>query len=254
MYERNTQYSLRPTAKDCSVSDKPCPYIPNAKMSVNHRQVDIVTQSFASRVTQRGWRRFGRNYIYPECGDCTECKSLRIDVAGFKHSKSQKKAINRNDDTNITIREPSSTQEHVDLYNKYHAYKSQKDGWTHKEISRTEYYETYVSGAFEFGKELRYYIDDKLVCVDLIDILDDGISAVYCYYDPDYPRFSLGTYSLLYQIHLAKTLGLKWVYLGNWIEGYKAFEYKEKFQPLEVLDGFPKIVEQPLWKPWMKNL
>jgi len=254
MYERNSAQYFTPATKDCSVSDKACPYIADTKMSVNHRQVDIVTQSFASRVTQRGWRRFGRNYIYPECGDCTECKSLRIDVNGFSHSKSQKKAINRNDDTNIVIREVVATWEHVNLYNKYHAYKAQKDGWSHEDIDRAKYYETYVSGAFEFGKELRYYIDDKLVCVDLIDILDDGISAVYCYYDPDYPRFSLGTYSLLYQIHLAKTLGLKWIYLGNWIDGYGAFKYKEKFQPLEVLEGFPRIVEQPLWKPWMKNL
>ena len=254
MQQRTNPHYLTPASKDCSVSNKPCAYVENQKMNMNHRQVDVVTISFATKATQRGWRRFGRNYIYPECTTCSECKSLRIDISKFKYSKSQRKTINRNDDTKIVIREPLATQENVDLYNKYHAYKAQKSSWNNKAINRTEYYETYVSGAFEFGKELRYYIDDKLVCVDLIDILEDGISAVYCYYDPDYPRFSLGKYSLLYQIHLANSLGLKWIYLGNWIEGYQAFKYKESFQPLEVLDGFYSMVGKPIWKPFVKNL
>ena len=133
-------------------------------------------------------------------------------------------------------------------------YKSKKNGWNHTNISREEYYETYVNGAFEFGKELRYYIDDTLVCVDLIDILEDGISAIYCYYDPEYLHLSLGKYSLLYQIDLAKNLGLQWVYIGNWIEGYKDFEYKENFKPLEVLENFPRISEKAIWKPFKRKI
>ena len=59
----------------------------------------------------------------------------------------------------------------------------------------------------------------------------------------------MGKYSLLYEIHLASSLGLKWIYLGNWIEGNEAFKYKENFQPLQVLEGFHPMVEKPLWKP-----
>ncbi|MDQ7046794.1 MAG: hypothetical protein Q9M39_03940 [Sulfurovum sp.] len=83
--------------------------------------------------------------------------------------------------------------------------------------------------------------------------MDDGISSIYCYYDPQYPRYSLGTYSLLYEIKLAEMLGLEWVYLGHWIEGYKAFEYKEKFQPIEILEGYPRASEKPDWKPWVSS-
>lgn len=220
---------------------------------MNSRQVKDVSKTFATAVAQRGWRRFGRNFIYPDCVDCTECKSMRIDVANYKYSRSQRKTINKNEDTKIVIQEPSITQNHIDLYNKYHLYKAQKDGWSHKDISRQEYYDNFVDGAYDFGKELLYYIDDKLVGVDLIDILDDGISSVYCYYDPDYPKNSLGTYSLLYEIKLAEMLGLEWVYLGYWIEGYKAFEYKENFQPIEILSDYPRISEKPAWKPWKDN-
>jgi len=61
---------------------------------------------------------------------------------------------------------------------------------------------------------------------------------------------SLGTYSLLYQVQLAKILDLKWIYLGYWVDGCKAFAYKPKFQPQEILDGFPHVSEQPLWETW----
>lgn len=222
-------------------------------MQMQSKKLANVSKTFVSNVTQRGWRRLGRNYHYPSCIGCTECKSMRIDVLNYKYSKSQRKTINRNEETKITIQEPSITQEKLDLYNKYHNYKAKKDGWKHKDISQKEYYENFVEGAYDFGKELLYFIDDKLVGVDLIDILDDGISSVYCYYDPDYPRYSLGTYSLLYEIKLAEMLGLEWVYLGYWIEGFKAFEYKENFQPIEILENFPLMAEKPQWKPFKSS-
>jgi len=233
-------------------NDNNCAYLPGKSMRMSSKQVEDVSITFATNVTQRGWRRFGRHFFYPSCVDCTECKSMRIDINNYKYSKSQRKIINKNEETKIVIQEPNISQARIDLYNKYHLYKAKKDGWKHTNITGKEYYENFVDGAYDFGKELLYFIDDKLVGVDLIDILDDGISSVYCYYDPDYPRFSLGTYSLLYEIKLAQTLGLEWIYLGYWIDGYKAFEYKENFQPIQILEGYPRIAEQPQWKPWRR--
>lgn len=86
-----------------------------------------------------------------------------------------------------------------------------------------------------------------MIGVDLIDVLDDGISSIYFYYDPDYAKLSLGTYSLLYQINLADILDLEWIYLGYWVDGCKAFAYKPKFQPQELLDGFPDITDEAKW-------
>ena len=235
------------------INNNNCAYLPGKRMRMHSKEVANVSKTFATAVAQRGWRRFGRSFVYPACVDCTECKSIRIDVVKYKYSRSQRKTINKNEETKIVIQEPRITQDHIDLYNKYHLYKADRDGWKHKDISKQEYYGKFVDGAYDFGKELLYFIDDKLVGVDLIDILDDGISSVYCYYDPDYPKFSLGTYSLLYEIKLAEMLGLDWVYLGYWIDGYKAFEYKEKFQPIEILEGYPPISEKPEWKPWINN-
>jgi arginine-tRNA-protein transferase len=217
---------------------------------MNYKYIEETTQTYNSLLIHRGWRRFGSYYFHPICNECNKCKSIRIDVSNFKLSKSQKKSIKRNKETEIIIQKPSLTQAHIDLYNKYHHFKQNKDNWSHRNISPREYKENFVEGAHDFGKEVLYMRDNKIIGIDLIDILDDGISSIYFYYDPDYPRLSLGTYSLLYQVELAKVLELQWVYLGYWVDGCKAFAYKPNFQPQEILDGFPKIHEIANWEPF----
>jgi arginine-tRNA-protein transferase len=214
---------------------------------MNYKYVNNPTAEFNTAVIQRGWRRFGKYYFHPICNGCNECKSLRIEVENFKPTKSQRKAEKRNKDTKIIIQKPSISQMHLDLYNKYHNFKTQKDGWKQKNITSRDYIENFVEGSGEFGKEVLYIRDNKLIGVDLIDVLEDGISSIYFFYDPDYSRLSLGTYSLLYQIELAKILNLKWIYVGYWVAGYKAFAYKKNFQPIEVLNGFPDVENEHLW-------
>ena len=234
---------------DFCTLDYPCAYLEGKNTRMLYRYTEDANIDFCTSVIQRGWRRFGNFYFYPICNGCSECKSLRIDVDKFKISRSQKRAWRRNRDTKIIVRSPTISDEHINLYNKYHKWKSQKDGWRHKEIDLVEYYENFAQGAHEFGKEVLYIRDNKLVGVDLIDILKDGISAIYFFYDPDYAYYSLGIFSLLYQIELAKKMGLRYIYLGYWVDGCKAFEYKKRFNSLEMLDGFPDMDIEPQWKP-----
>jgi len=241
------QNPLNPDSKDFCMLDYECAYIPGNSVRMNYKYIKNPTAEFNSAVIQRGWRRFGKYYFHPICNGCNECKSLRIEVESFKPSKSQRKAENRNKDTKIIIQKPSISQMHLDLYNKYHNFKTQKDGWRQKNITSRDYIENFVDGAGEFGKEVLYIRDNRLIGVDLIDILKDGISSIYFYYDPDYSRYSLGTYSLLYQIELAKILELKWIYVGYWVDGCKAFAYKTNFQPIQVLEGFPEVDVEPKW-------
>jgi len=236
-----------PSSTDFCMLDYECAYIPNKKVRMHYKHIENATQSYNTALINRGWRRFGSYYFHPICESCSECKSLRINVDEFKLSKSQKKSIKRNKETEIIIQKPTLTQAHLDLYNKYHAFKHQKDNWTHRNISPREYKENFVEGAHDFGKEVLYIQDGEIIGVDLIDILDDGISSIYFYYDPDFPRLSLGIYSLLYQIELAKVLELPWIYLGYWVDGCKAFAYKSNFQPQEILNDFPPINKIALW-------
>ncbi len=239
---------LNPPSTDFCTLDYECAYLKGQKVRMYYKYVTLSNKDFNSAVIQRGWRRFGNYYFYPICKDCNECKSLRIDVENFKPSKSQRKAINRNKNTKIVVQKPTVTSAHIRLYNKYHSWKAKKDGWRHRIISTSEYYENFAEGAYDFGKEVLYYDEDKLIGVDLIDVLEDGISSIYFFYDPDYARLSLGVYSLIKQIEIAKLLGKKWIYLGYWVDGCKAFKYKTNFKPLQILDGFPSIQEDTNWK------
>ena len=241
---------LNPESTDFSMIDYDCSYLPEKKVRMNYKYVDHASKTFTTAVINRGWRRFGKYFFHPVCNGCNECKSIRIDVNNYNYTKSQKKSINRNKNTKIIVQEPKLSTAHIDLYNKYHKFKQEKDDWKHRNISQSEYHENFVAGANDFGKEVLYIVDEKLVGVDLIDVLDDGISSIYFYYDPDYPRLSLGTFSLLYQIKLAKILELPWIYLGYWVDGCKAFAYKPNFQPQEILDGFPDILVESNWKEW----
>jgi arginine-tRNA-protein transferase len=207
-------------------------------------------KEYASKLVKRAWRRFGNLYFRPICDGCDECKTLRIDVERFKFSKSQRRIIKKNKNTKIIIRKPQFTQESLNLYRKYHAFKAEKmERWSANVISDDEYFSSYVAGAKSFGKEVLFYIDDKLVCIDYIDILNDGISAIYCIYDPDYSDYSLGTYSLLYEIAYARVLKLKWIYLGYYVEGCESFAYKIKYKPYEILsNNYLGDEEIPVWE------
>jgi len=249
----NTFTENPPSSTDFCMLDYECAYIPDKSVRMNYKHIEESTQSYNTALISRGWRRFGCYYFHPICNGCNECKSIRIDVNEFILRKSQKKAIKRNKSTEIIIQKPTLSQAHIDLYNKYHAFKHQKDDWSHRNISPREYKENFVEGAHDFGKEVLYIQDGTLIGVDLIDILDDGISSIYFYYDPDYPQLSLGTYSLLYQVELAKVLGLPWIYLGYWVDGCKAFAYKPNFKPLEILDGFPKLDSITEWKEFQNT-
>jgi len=244
---------LNPKSTDFCTLDYDCSYLPNKKVRMYYRYIYNSNKTFTTAVIQRGWRRFGNYYFYPICNGCSECKSLRIKVNEFKPSKSQRRVIRKNKDTKIFIQKPSITNSHIELYNKYHKWKEQKSNWKYKEITPNEYYENFVDGAFDFGKEVLYIRDNKLIGVDLIDVLDDGISAIYFFYDPDYAELSLGTYSLLYQIYLAKKMELKYIYLGYWVDGCKSFEYKPKFQPQEILEGFFEVDEEVNWEEFKLN-
>ncbi|WP_281951867.1 arginyltransferase [Nitrosophilus kaiyonis] len=233
---------------DYCVLDYECPYLPDKKTRMYYRFIPKATKDLVTNLIQRGWRRFGFSYFHPICKDCNECKSLRIDVKNFKPSRSQRRAIKKNRDTQIIIRTPTISFEHIELYNKYHKFKAKKSGWKYTEIDLQTYYEEFVVGAHNFGKEVLYFYDKKLIGVDLIDIVDDGISSIYFFYDPDFEKLSLGIYSLLIQIDIAKKLNLDWIYLGYWVNGCKSFAYKTQFKPYELLDGFPKSCEIPNWE------
>ena len=238
----------QPESTDFCMLDYDCAYLPGRSVRMNYRHIDHAGKDFVTAVVDRGWRRFGKYFFHPICHGCDACKSLRIDVNAFRPSRSQRRVTKKNRETRVNIQRPSLSQAHIKLYNDYHSWKAGKDQWRSRNISQREYYENFVDGAHNFGREVLYYREGKLVGVDLIDIVHDGISAIYFYHDPHYAHLSLGTYSLLYQIELARQMQLPYIYLGYWVDGCRSFAYKQNFTPLDILDGFPELESEPEWR------
>ncbi|MBP5778478.1 MAG: arginyltransferase, partial [Campylobacter sp.] len=111
------------------------------------------------------------------------------------------------------------------------------------------YYEIYVDGFGQFGKEISYYDESgRLICVDLIDVVDDGISSIYCYWDPDFAHLGLGKFSLLKQIEIAKRANLRWIYLGFLVKDCPSLNYKDEYRPYQTLLAYTEANEPALWE------
>ncbi len=223
-----------------------CVYLPDQLMKMRYKYIKNSSESLNNDLVKRGWRRFGNYYSRPECGGCSACQSLRIDVAAFSPSRSQRR-VRKQKGIRIFVRKPTVSYEHLKLYEKYHRYMQRKRGWDYYSVDAESYHDLYVKGYGTFGNEIQYYYDGKLVGVDLIDYMDDGISANYFYYDPDYARLSPGTYSLLKQIEFARERGLSWIYLGYYVSDCTSLRYKVRYKPHQILLNQPKPSEAPHW-------
>jgi len=242
----NMQFSTK--IIEFSTLENQCSYLSDKRSRMEYKYIENCTSHFNDDLVKRGWRRFGNYYSRPNCDGCQECKSLRIDAKAYTFSKSARRVIRKNARTVYTIQKPTLSHEHLEIYEKYHAHMETKKGWKSYKIRPNSYYELYITGAGKFGKEVLYYIDDRLVAVDLVDFMEDGISSIYFYYDPDFANFSLGRYSIYVQIQLAKNFNLRWIYLGYYVKDCISLNYKEHYKPYEILQNNPTLDEPDIWK------
>lgn len=228
--------------------DTQCPYLEDKKSRTEYLYIEGCDFSLNSSLVKQGYRRFGRYFQKPVCKFCNECISVRVNTFKFNPSKSQRRAIRKNQNTKFMLSRPIIDDEHIELFKKYHMFMKDKKNWKYYDINLMKYYDLYVLGYSNFGKEISYYDqNDKLICVDLIDVVNDGLSAIYCYYDPDYSHLSLGKFSLLKEIEFAKNAGLEWVYLGYYVKGCGSLEYKKDFMPQQRLKEYLNLDEIPEW-------
>ncbi|WOE33001.1 MULTISPECIES: arginyltransferase [unclassified Acinetobacter] len=196
-------------------------------------KIDVVTLSELSRV---GFRRSG-DFIYrPECHLCRQCISSRVPVALFRINSAQKKAWKKNKDLILKITPTQdATLQHYQLYERYittrHA-----DGDMYPPSQ--DQFDKFLVQSCTHSFFLEFWLNEKLIAVSTCDQLDDGLSAVYTFFDPDESHRSLGTFAILKQIEYAKQLNLDYVYLGYWVPHSDKMNYKVQYLPLELLlDG-----------------
>lgn len=184
-----------------------------------------------SDLSELGFRRSG-NYLYrPHCKQCSACIPVRIPVDTFELSRKQRRVLKRNSDLTIRQMPAAFHDEHYELYARY---------ITHKHCDGDMYpptpnqYESFLLS--EWGNTVFYEFrcHGKLLAVAVSDIMINGISAVYTYYDVAETKRSMGVMGVLHQIEEAKRMNLPAVYLGYWIKECQKMNYKTEYRPLEM--------------------
>lgn len=213
---------------------QPCPYL-DGRME---RKLFTAlqgenAQKLNDSLSQQGFRR-SQNVLYrPSCAECSACLSARIDVSRFAPTKSQKRALRRNDDLERRATSPWASEEQYALFRRYlddrHADGGMADMDVFEFAAMIE--ETPIrSRVIEYAQPSAR----DLTAVSLTDVLSDGLSMVYSFFDPAESKRSLGTYMILDHIDIAREAGLPYVYLGYWVAGSQKMGYKSKFAGLEV--------------------
>ncbi len=233
--------------KEFLLNDK-CSYLDNKEQTMHYKVIEDCSTFHNAELIERGFRRFGKMYFRPICSTCQECQSIKIDIDNYIFSKSERRVMKKAQHIKSYIQKPTLTQEHLDIFEKYHKNMKDKKGWNYQETSPEHYYNSFVNGDEDFGYEVLYFDENKLIGVDLIDILEDGISSIYFYYDPEYSHLSLGKLSLLLQIKFAKESNKKWLYLGYFVKDCPSLNYKANYKPYLTLQGRPTEESQYIWK------
>ena len=221
---------------------QPCPYLDGR---MERKLFTALQGDQAERLndalSKQGFRR-SQNVLYrPSCADCTACLSARIRVADFQPSKSQARVMRRNAHLRRRATSPWATEEQFALFRDYLDSRHADGGMADMDIFEfaAMVEETPIrSRLVEYSDPARES-DDRagLTAVCLTDILDDGLSMVYSFYDAARDRDSLGTYVILDHIRIAAEMGLDYVYLGYWVPGSPKMGYKSRFSALEVYAG-----------------
>lgn len=215
---------------------QPCPYLSGRKerklfTALQGEQANQLNDT----LSQQGFRR-SQNVLYrPSCADCAACMSARIRVADFELTKSQKRALKRNAHLEREAISPWATEEQYELFRRYLDSRHADGGMADMDIFE---FAAMIEETPIRSRVIEYWdpegLNKQLTAVCLTDVLEDGLSMVYSFYEPKAAKSSLGTYIILDHVRIAQDAGLPYVYLGYWVPGSSKMGYKANFAALEI--------------------
>jgi arginine-tRNA-protein transferase len=223
----------------------PCPYVAGrAERKLIVELTGRTAPEFYDALSRAGFRRSHRFAYRPACRGCTGCVPVRIAVERFAHTRSTRRVRNAHAAVAGQVLAPRATIEQFRLFIAYQQYRhhdSEMAAMTYGDYRAMVEETTLRTAIVEFREP-----DGALVAVSLVDRLDDGLSAVYSFYDPQRKPGSLGTLCILWLVEECRRHDLPYVYLGYWIAESPKMAYKARFPALEQLSG-------GYWVPFSKE-
>lgn len=211
-----------------------CSYLPGRP--ARHLVADplVVNNQVYSQLATLGFRRSGDHVYRPHCRGCKACLSLRIPVRAFRPNRSQRRTWNRNRDLQVRCLKPVFDFEHYQLFSRYLQARHPGGGM---DDSSPESYLSFITAGWSDTLLYEFRRGGRLLAVAIVDRLDNGLSAVYTFFDPTETARGLGTYAILWQLADARRQELEWVYLGYWVQECHKMAYKANFRPHQVFVG-----------------
>lgn len=210
----------------------PCSYLPDRQSSTLFADPDAtMDMSTYSQLLHYGFRRSGKLVYAPRCDGCQQCVSVRLPVARFAPRRIQRRVSRANSGIVMVEKAPTFDPAHYDLYSRYTRARHEDGEMAN---ASEEEYMSFLTAAWSDTRFLEFRLGPRLVALAVTDRAEDGLSAVYTFFDPELSNRSLGTLAILRQIAHAQDLQLPYLYLGYWIRDSRKMAYKLDFRPIEL--------------------
>ncbi len=192
----------------------------------------LISTTIYSELVRQGFRRSGTFTYRPHCDGCVECVPVRVDVNAFTPNRTQRRGWKKHQQLQATLHPLEDKQEYFELYQRYQNARHLDGGMSN---DNHDQYQKFLLQSHVDSMLVAFREEGALRMVSIIDALDDGLSSVYTFFNPDLRQASFGTYNVMWQIELCRQLQFPYLYLGYWIKASRKMAYKSNFQPLQGL-------------------